>query len=61
VREVWIEPCTDENLIKIYGKSYLGPIYLPDGISGEELLKRCKQTEIERQECIKRGAEFVSP
>lgn len=58
MREVYLEPCTDEALLKIYGPAYHGPIYLPDGINGAELLAKCKQTDEERRECIKRGAEF---
>lgn len=58
MREVWLEPCRDEALIKVYGPAYYGSVWLPDGISGKELLAKCKQTEEERLECIKRGAEF---
>ena len=58
MREVYLDPCTDEALLKVYGPAYNGPIYLPEGISGKELWAKCKQTDEERRECIKRGAEF---
>lgn len=58
VREVFFPPCEDSNLNSIYGKWDGGKILLPEGMSGEELLKICKQTEAERLECIKRGAEL---
>jgi hypothetical protein len=59
MREVWLEPCRDKELIKVYGPAYYGSIWLPDGISGADLWAKCKQTEEERRECIKRGAEFL--
>lgn len=58
MRLVYLDPCIDEALNKVYGKSKDGPILLPDGKDGMELLKKCKQTEAERLECKKRGADF---
>ena len=46
-----------DELDKIYGKSTGSPVGMPEGISGEELLKRIKnQTPEELEECRKRGA-----
>lgn len=59
VREVFFPPSNDCQLDSIYGKWEGGKILLPEGMSGEELLKICKQTEAERRECIKRGAELI--
>lgn len=59
VREVFFPPSNDSQLDSIYGKWVGGKIMLPEGMSGEELLKICKQTDSERLECIKRGAELA--
>ena len=61
MRLVYLEPCRDEALNKIYGESKPSPILLPDGVSGAELWAKCKQTDEERRECQKRGAEFIEP
>lgn len=58
MRLVYLDPCTDKALNGVYGESKDGPILLPDGEDGMELLKKCKQTESERLECKKRGADF---
>lgn len=58
MRLVYLDPCKDEALNKVYGESKPGPILMPDGMNGVELLKKCKQTEAERLECKKRGADF---
>ena len=54
---VHIAPCTDSNLNQVYGPSATGPILLPLGEKGDVVLARAKQTEAERLECKKRGAE----
>lgn len=48
---------TESSLDSVYGPSFEGPVYLPEGKSGEEILKQARQTEAERAECKKRGAE----
>jgi hypothetical protein len=42
----------------IYGKSKDQWVLMPKGENGSTLLGKCKQTEAERLECEKRGAEF---
>lgn len=59
MRLVYLDPCSDQALNAVYGESAPGPILLPDGISGTELWSKCKQTDEERRECQKRGAEFL--
>jgi hypothetical protein len=54
---VYVAPCTDPHLNQVYGPSATGPILLPLSEKGEALLARAKQTEAERLECKKRGAE----
>lgn len=61
MRLVYLDPCSDQALNAVYGESAPGPILLPDGISGTELWSKCKQTDEERRECQKRGAEFIEP
>jgi hypothetical protein len=61
MRLVYLDPCNDEALNAVYGESKPGPILLPDGINGAELWSKCKQTDEERRECLKRGAEFIEP
>ena len=46
-----------ESLDSIYGKSKACLALMPIGINGHELMKKSKQTEAERLECKKRGAE----
>jgi hypothetical protein len=60
MRLVYLEPCQDDALNKIYGESKLGFICLPDGVTGAELLLKNKQTDEEKKECIKRGAELTT-
>lgn len=59
MRLVYLDPCSDQALNAVYGESAPWPILLPDGISGTELWSKCKQTDEERRECQKRGAEFL--
>jgi hypothetical protein len=48
---------TETSLDKIYGPSSEAVLLLPVGEKGEDILRRAKQTESERAECKKRGAE----
>ena len=48
---------TETSLDKIYGPSSKAVLLLPVGEKGEDILRRAKQTESERAECKKRGAE----
>jgi len=45
------------SLDPIYGESTAGSALMPVGEKGEEILRRAKQSEAERRECQKRGAE----
>jgi len=54
---VHLAPQTQTSLDKIYGPAFPGPILLPVGERGEDILKRARQSEAERRECRKRGAE----
>jgi len=50
-------PAGCPSLVAVYGVSTAGSALLPVGYSGAELLAMAKQTEAERAECRKRGAE----
>lgn len=54
---VHLAPQAQTSLDKIYGPAFPGPILLPAGERGEDILKRARQSEAERRECQKRGAE----
>ena len=54
----WVAmPAGCPSLVAVYGVSTAGSALLPVGYSGAELLAMAKQTEAERAECRKRGAE----
>ena len=57
MRAVQLAICMDASLMRVYGPSWAGVIYLPDGERGEDIMARAKQTEAERLECVRRGAD----
>jgi len=48
-----------KSLAGIYGDSKPTLALMPIGVNGIDFMKKCKQTEADRRECIKRGAETV--
>ena len=45
------------SLDAVYGTSTTAVLWMPAGESGEAILARARQSEAERRECAKRGAE----
>lgn len=51
-------PAGCASLDGVYGVSPARRIWLPKGVKGQELWAQAKQSEEERRECKRRGAEF---
>lgn len=52
-----VSPPGCASLDVVYGSSTTAVLWMPVGQTGEEILAKAKQTEAERKECIRRGAE----